>query len=185
MIRHFLLSLSMLVPVFFVVLQKQPVPSSQSATQNLTGMWVLDVSKSDMGSLKANVLYDSLTLEITHDEPKLTIIRKITKDKRERLQRLEYYPDRRGEKNPTFTGSGTVKSKMNWENTVLVLDGMISTPSGGDTMVQKVTERWEISPDGNTLTQLIKTGRLQSTFGKTNFHYAGIETIHRVFTRVH
>lgn len=177
--------LSAVVSIEVVVGQGRQDGSSVNARPDLAGSWRLDLSKSNLGSLKPDLLYDQLFLEIFYHEPKLTITRKVIKDKRERLQQLAYYIDSRGEKNPTFTGKGTIKSKTKWDGTSLLVDGIMSAPVGGDTIVQQMNERWEISSDGNTLTQVIKSGPFRSTFGKTVFMYQGIETIKRVFTRVH
>jgi hypothetical protein len=153
---------------------------------DLSGIWMLEMSKSNLGSLKNNLLYDSLTLDISCHGAKLAIIRKQTKDKHERVQQLAYFIDGRGEKNPNFTGTGTIKSKTKWEGALLVSDGDMSTPTGGDTIVQTMAERWEISPDGKTLLQITSIGPFRSTFGKmdTISMFRGVEKIRRVFKKL-
>jgi len=151
---------------------------------NLAGNWILDMSKSDLGSLKPDLLYDSLTLLISYQEPKITITRKLIKNKHGRVQQLVYYTDERGEKNPTFTGKRTIESKTKWDGTLLLVKGIMLAPTGGDIITQETTEKWEISADGTMLVQVISAGHFRSKFGKTVFKYDGAETIKRVFTKV-
>ena len=151
---------------------------------NSAGNWILDLSKSDLGSLKSDLLYDNVTLWISYHEPKITITRKLIKKKRERVQELVYYTDERGESNPTFTGKGKIESKTRWDGTRVVVNGSMLASIGGDIIGQEITEQWEISADGNSLVQTVTTGPFRSRFGKTVFKYHGGETIKRVFTKV-
>src|SRR2546422_11597550 len=69
---------------------------------NLTGTWTLDFKASDFGGNKAYLVYDSLTLLISHNDPVLKITRKIGKKKTTRMQEVIYYTDGRGETNASL-----------------------------------------------------------------------------------
>ena len=152
-----LMNLSLIGVVFLVTVQaaqdtKQIPPAT---VPDLTGTWVFNLSKSDIGSPGGSPLYDELTLTIVHREPEIQIVRWLRKKKRETTKRLIYYSDKRGESNPTMVGN-SLRSKTSWEGNVLVSAGTMRQGDPFDTVLSVLTEtieRWELSPDGNTLTQ--------------------------------
>ena len=86
--------------------------AAASVTQtkpDFSGTWKLDMSASNFGGPKSDLVYDALTLIIAHHDPELKITRKIFKKKREHSQELVYFTDSRGESNPTLDGKTTVK----------------------------------------------------------------------------
>ncbi len=76
---------------------QDPKQTAVTTRPDLSGTWVFNLSKSDIGSRKGSPLYDELTLTILHHEPELQIIRWLRKKKKETTQRLVYYTDKRGE----------------------------------------------------------------------------------------
>ena len=126
----------------------------RSRAPNLTGTWVFNLSKSDIGSPAGSPLYDQLTLTILHREPELQILRQLRKKKREISQRLVYYTDKRGESNPTIDGRNRLRSKTSWEANVLISSGVSQQEIPFGYVKTETTERWELSPDGNTLKQI-------------------------------
>lgn len=123
-----------------------------STVPELTGTWVFNLSKSDIGSPGGSPLYDELTLTIVHREPEIKILRQLRKKKRETTNRLIYYSDKRGESNPTM-GGASLRSKTSWEGNILVSAGITRQGDPFLSVLTETTERWELSPDGNTLKQ--------------------------------
>lgn len=150
---------------------------------NFSGTWVLDINESDLDGPKSNLIYDSLTLIISHQDPELKITRKIAKKKKERSQEIVYYTDGRGEKNSSFNKKETVQSKTHWEGDILVAKGIASTPTSGDVIMSDITDKWELSADGISLMQTSSSGPLRSKFGKFNFGSFGARNTRKVFRK--
>jgi|SRR5215207_703272 len=130
------------------------------ARPDFSGTWVLDLKKSgfrDVRSPRAVTL--PTTLVITHGEPEVRVTRKFSEAYgEERGGEIVYYTDDRGEKN-TLVGSdrvslsGTIESHTKWKGKRLVIRGTEYLVAFGDTNKLDFAERWELSADGNTLTQ--------------------------------
>ena len=150
---------------------------------NLTGTWTLDLKASDFGGNKTYLIYDSLTLVISHSDPVLKITRQIAKKKTTRTQELIYYTDARGETNVNLNEHGKVESKTSWRDKVVNTNGTESTPMGSDVIMGDVSDRWELSDDGNTLIEYTSASPLRSKFGKFNFASLGAQKVKKVFRR--
>lgn len=131
-----------------------------AARPDFSGTWVLDLSKSQYYGARGGFKPTAQdTLVISHGEPELRVKQTFGSLRGgERTLDLVYYTDGRGEKN-TFVGrdevslSGTVASETKWKGARLVIRGSQRARSFGDVSDFKFTEKWELSADGQTLTQ--------------------------------
>jgi hypothetical protein len=130
------------------------------ARPDFSGTWVLDLKKSGYGDAHSpRAVTLPTTLVITHGGPEVRVTRKFSGAYgAERGGEIVYYTDDRGEKN-TLVGSdrvslsGEVESHTKWKGARLVIRGREYLVTFGDTNSFDFTERWELSPDGTTLTQ--------------------------------
>lgn len=130
------------------------------ARPDFSGTWVLDLKKSGYGDVRnPRAVTLPTTLVITHGGPEVRVTRKFSEAySGERGGEIVYYTDDRGEEN-TLVGSdrvslsGTVESHTKWKGARLVIRGREYLVTFGDTNSFDFTERWELSADGNTLTQ--------------------------------
>jgi hypothetical protein len=81
----------------------RPVKSESQDKPDLNGTWILDMSASDFDAPRSWLVYDSLTLVISHHNPSVLMTRTFTNKKKSWSQKLTYYTDDRGEKNPGFS----------------------------------------------------------------------------------
>ena len=137
-----LLIVTVLVPV-------QIGRASVTKKPNLTGNWKLDMDASSFTLSKRDLVFDGIVLEIDHQEPELKIMRKVSKNNSERVQKLLYHCEGKGEVNLAPAGSTTIKSRTLWNGDVLVTT---STGSHGPYTTESC-QVLELSPDGQTLTQ--------------------------------
>jgi hypothetical protein len=118
---------------------------------DFSGMWKLDMSASDFGGPKTDLVYDGLTLTIAHHDPELKITRRVFKKSHESSQELVYFADGRGESNPALDGRTTVKSKTKWDGNKLTSKGSSRVTIPGSIFTIESIDRWELSSDGTTL----------------------------------
>ncbi|HZT34188.1 MAG TPA: hypothetical protein VFA33_30130 [Bryobacteraceae bacterium] len=113
------------------------------AAPNFTGVWKLDLEKSDFGPLPSP---KARTDKIEHQEPNLTL--NITQEGRARefSYQLRYTTD--GKDNQNSLLGNPLHSKLHWEGDVLVIETSGSL-NGNDLTIK---DRWTLSPDGKTLT---------------------------------
>jgi hypothetical protein len=90
-------------------------------------------------------MFDSMTIE--HNEPNLTIRRKMSFQGEERTQELKYTTNGKKNTNEGFFGT-TTESKTHWEGDKLVTESTADTPRG----VMETKEVRSVSADGNTMT---------------------------------
>ena len=120
--------------------------SAQSAaTPNLSGTWILQVDKSDFAGMQAPA---SRTDVVDHQEPKLTIKRTVSANGQENSTTLIYGIDSKPYKN--MVGPSEVTSTLHWEGSTLVSVSTVPNPQAGDVTI---TDRYDLSQDGKTLTQ--------------------------------
>lgn len=128
---------------------------------DLTGTWQLDRSKSDFGLFSDRPLAraDS-TLVVEHKDPELKIKRTLSLNGQEEVKDFVYYTDERGETNPATLGVGEVKSKTKWDGDKVLAEASITRKSQSGPYELNVTQRWQVSSDGKTLTNttLIRNG---------------------------
>ncbi len=127
----------------------------QKARPDLSGTWELDRSKSDFGLFRDRPLSraDS-TLVIAHRDPELKITRTLRLNGQEETKEFTYYTDGRGETNPATNGAGEVKTKTKWEGDKVVARSKMTWPGrdGAAGAEMDVTQKWQVSSDGKTLT---------------------------------
>lgn len=116
------------------------------AVPNLTGTWVMVADKSDFGPMPAP---KARTDVVDHREPNFTIKRTVTgPDGTPAAVDLKYSVD--GKSYTNTTPQGEIKSTLKWDGMVLVVASVVSTPNGD----ADVTDRFSLSDDGKTMTQL-------------------------------
>jgi len=120
---------------------------------NLSGTWVLDMSKSDFGPAPAM----ARTEVIDHQEPKLVIKRTLDGTQ----ATLTYAVD--GKRYENSIGGTNAASTLAWDGPVLVMTTEVESPNGPATIV----DRFSLSADGKTLTIDRSISVQQGTFGQT------------------
>lgn len=120
--------------------------SAQSASiPNLTGTWVLQVDKSDFAGMLTPT---GRTDVIDHQEPKITIKRTVSANGAENSTTLVYEINSKPYKN--MVGPQEITSTLHWDGSTLVSVSTVQDPQAGEVTI---TDRYELSPDGKTLTQ--------------------------------
>jgi hypothetical protein len=120
---------------------------------DLSGTWQLDRAKSDFGVFDDRPLSKAdATLVITHGDPELKMKRTLSLNGQEEVKEFTYYTDERGETNPSTLGVGEVKSKTKWEGDKVVASAHIMRKGQSGPYALDVTQRWQVSSDGKTLT---------------------------------
>ena len=122
---------------------------------DLSGTWELDRSKSDFGMFRDRpVSKADSTLVIAHRDPELKITRTLSLNGQQEVKEFNYYTDGRGETNPATIGAGEVKSKTKWDGDKVAAQSKLSWPGrdGAAGPELDVTQRWQVSSDGKSLT---------------------------------
>lgn len=120
--------------------------SAQTASvPNLSGTWILQVDKSDFAGMQTPT---SRTDVVDHQEPKLTIKRIVVANGQENSTNLVYAIDSKPYKN--MVGPSEITSTLHWEGSTLV---SVSTVPGANGTEITITDRYDVSADGKTLTQ--------------------------------
>jgi hypothetical protein len=155
---------------------------AQDQKPNFSGTWTLDKEKSDLGPRNPESgrrpggegeggkqpregandgeggrrprggMFDSMTIE--HNDPHLTIKRKMNFQGEEHIQELKYTTNNKKNTNEGFFGM-TTESKTHWEGDKLVTESTAETPRG----VMETREVRSLSADGSTMTvEMTTTG---------------------------
>ena len=120
---------------------------------DLSGTWQIDRAKSDFGLFGDRPLAKAdSTLVVEHREPELKIRRTLSLGGREEVKEFAYYTDGRGETNQATLGVGEVKSKTRWDGDRVVCEARITRRGQGGPYELEVTQRWQVSAGGKTLT---------------------------------
>jgi hypothetical protein len=122
-----------------------PVSVAAQEKPNFSGTWVLQADKSDFGMIPPPT---SRTDIIDHQEPKITVKRTAVTAEGESKVDLVYAVDGKPWKNQA--GGQEATSTLRWEAQELVVVSEVDTPQGLATL----TDRWSLSADGKTLTQV-------------------------------
>jgi len=153
-------------------LQGSDKAKTEAAKPDFRGTWLRDNAKSS--GLQGALASAELTMIIVHHDPEIKITRSVKFNDQQMAQELTYYTDHRGETNPATFGSGDLKSKTKWtKNKIESHVSWSRTSLSGDVSNYDTTEKWELGPDGKTLTDTadISTPR-------------GVRTLKQVFNRV-
>jgi len=114
------------------------------AKTDFTGDWKLNTSKSTFGEMPAP---DSMTIKITHVEPKLDTVSKQSGQMGEIEMKSSYTTDGKECTNEGFQGA-PMKSVVKWDGDALAIE---TKGQFGD-MDFTMTQKWTLSSDGKTLT---------------------------------
>lgn len=127
----------------------------EKARPDFSGTWELDKSKSDFGLFRERPISKAdSTLVVEHKDPELKITRTLRLGGQQETKRFAYYTDGRGETNPAAIGAGEVKSKTKWDGEKVAAQSKLSWPGrdGAAGPELDVTQRWQVSSDGKSLT---------------------------------
>lgn len=144
--------------------------NSQQNVPTLSGTWELDRSRSRFNKRSKISRVGTITLTITHTEPRIGITQRTNLDGEEKTKEFLYYTDGRGEVNPAnnqylsfYNGVENpkaksplkIESRSQWKGTRLKVRYAILIPVPGNSRMSRldVEEEWVVSPDGKTLTQ--------------------------------
>ena len=123
------------------------------ARPDLSGTWVLDRPKSDFGVFWDRPLARTdATLVVSHREPELKMTRTLRLDGREETKEFAYYTDGRGETNVSTMAGAAAGTRTGWERDAVVARGKLSRPGKEGRVEVEVTESWQLSGGGKTLT---------------------------------
>lgn len=126
----------------FAILALAALPAL--AKTDFTGDWKLNVTKSTFGDFPGP---DSMTIKVTHADPKLSTVSKQTGQMGEIEMKADYTTDGKECTNEGFQGS-PMKSVVKWDGDALAIDTKGQFGDANFTMTQK----WTLSEDGKTLT---------------------------------
>ena len=174
-----LITLGIVLLSLVATMAQENKPSSQSeksrtdaARPDFSGTWLRDNAKSS--GLQGGLASAEFTMVIAHHDPELKISRLLKLNEQQVSQELVYYTDRRGETNPATFGRGDLKSKTKWDKNKIEARASWSTDArGGEVNNFDSTEKWELGPDGKTLTDTVEISSPR-----------GMRTIKQVFNRV-
>jgi hypothetical protein len=120
---------------------------------DFSGTWRLDRARSDFGPFEDKPLAKAdATLVVEHEGAELKIRRTLSLNGREEVKEFAYYTDGRGETNQATLGVGEVRSKTRWDGDRVVSEARITRRGQGGPYELNVTQRWQLSSDGKTLT---------------------------------
>ena len=140
-------ALCLLIATTVCVAQSNNQKSRDGARPDLTGIWVLDESRSNLGSDITDYV-----LTIVHREPEIKFSKRYKRGKREIKEELTYHTDGRPEFG-SLQGFNDPQPETRWQGDKLVRKS-VSRPNGGPLNLESVTyEEWAISPDNQTLTR--------------------------------
>lgn len=113
------------------------------AAPNFTGTWKLNLSKSDFGQMPPP---NSMTQTVTHEDPKLKVVMKQSRDQGDFEWEANYTTD--GKESVNEMMGNPMKSVAKWDGDALVIQ---TKGSFGDNEFT-INARWTLSEDGKTLT---------------------------------
>jgi hypothetical protein len=140
-----------------VTLALLAVSTGFAAAPDLGGTWKFNAAKSDYGQFPAP---SSMTLKITHAEPKLTVAINMAGDMGDIAFTTNYTTDGAECTNQGFGGS-EIKSVVKWDGETLLMDTKGTFGDNAYTMKDK----WNLSEGGKILTIL---RRVSSGMGDTD-----------------
>ncbi|HKQ52945.1 MAG TPA: hypothetical protein VJT74_11285, partial [Pyrinomonadaceae bacterium] len=105
--------------------------------------------------------YDKVTVAIIQRESEIKITRLAQlKGEWQKLSEVTFFTDERGEENEIFLVEGgkprkvgQAETKTRWKGKRLVVKGKDQFRLGGQVLERAFTDTWELSADGETLTQ--------------------------------
>lgn len=137
----------------FVALALCGLLTAQDKKPNFSGNWTLSKEKSDFGMLP---MPDKLVRKIKHAEPVLEYTTTATTPKGDQTMDTKYTTD--GKESVNKYGGTEVKGVAQWDGTKLVVKYQRTAKAQGQEFTLDITESWELSADGKTMTQINKIG---------------------------
>ncbi|MDX6289913.1 MAG: hypothetical protein QOH42_1712 [Blastocatellia bacterium] len=131
-----------------VCLAQSSKPSTK-VRPDLSGTWILDGSRSNLGSDITDYV-----LTIVHREPEIRFSKRYKRGKREIKEESIYHTDGRPEFGP-MQGSNDSQPETRWRDNKLVRKSVIGPRTGPVNFEFVVYEEWAISPDSQTLTRTV------------------------------
>ena len=120
---------------------------------DFSGTWRIDRPKSDFGAFEGRPLSKAdSTLVVAHRDPELKVTNTLGLGGQREVKEFTYYTDGRGETNQATIGVGEVKSKTKWDGDRVVSEARVTRRSQTGPYELNVTQRWQVSSDGKTLT---------------------------------
>jgi hypothetical protein len=152
-LKVFLGGIALLFTLSVCQAQSKGNKSTRKTPPNLSGIWMLDYSRSSLDPAMRKKVVDYV-LTIDHREPEIRITRKYREGGREYSEERIYYTDGRAELR-SRAGIRSPEPITRWQGEKLVRKTTF-TPNGVQTSppLEVVTiEEWKLSPDGKTLTR--------------------------------
>jgi hypothetical protein len=146
------LSITVLILTFQIQTYSQRQGSSfeEQFAPKFSGTWKFNKEKSAKNASLAR--FEDWTMQISQDKGAIKISRTIKIKGKARTDELTYYPDDRGEENPTGFGKEKRKTTTLWRNAKMVMRFTLSMYAMGDFLKQDIVDTLEVSSDGQTLT---------------------------------
>jgi hypothetical protein len=126
---------------------------------DLSGTWILDASRSNLGSNKDKIT--DYTVTIVHREPEIRITRKFKQGGQEFSEEAVYYTDGRPEFSPNFNDP---QPATNWHGRKLTRRVVTGNHVPIHNIEVTLDEEWELSKDSKTL---IRTMSSSSSSNRT------------------
>ena len=125
---------------------------------DFSGTWAFDKTESKVNR-RDPLSRIEMNLFISHHEPELKVTRRIAAGDEEKAEEFFYYTDGRTENIPSLSANIRYRCKSGWDKAKLVSKCTLwfKFPSKGEEipLKQELTEKWELSSDGQMLTQRI------------------------------
>jgi hypothetical protein len=125
---------------------------------DFSGSWKMDADKSVFGPMPPPT---SLTRKIAHKEPDLTVDEARSGAQGDMNMTMKYATD--GKETTNSLMGNDVKSKAVWDGNILVITSNANF-GGADV---KLTNKWTLSEDGKTLTDVLGISAPQGDFEQT------------------
>jgi hypothetical protein len=125
---------------------------------DFSGNWKLDADKSTFGPMPPPT---SMTRKVVHKDPDLSVDQAQSGDQGDQNTSMKYSTD--GKETTNSMMGNDVKSKAVWEGKTLVITSAANF-GGADV---KLTDKWSLSDDGKTLTDVLGISAPQGDFEMT------------------
>jgi hypothetical protein len=125
---------------------------------DFSGNWKMDADKSTFGPMPPPT---SMTRKVVHKDPDLSVDQAQSGDQGDQSTSMKYSTD--GKETTNSMMGNDVKSKAVWEGKTLVITSAANF-GGADV---KLTDKWSLSDDGKTLTDVLGISAPQGDFEMT------------------
>jgi hypothetical protein len=138
-----------------------PAPMVQSAKPDFSGTWTMDATKSDFGQMPAP---QSILLVVEHKDPtlKVTVTQKSSEGEFTNIRNLTTDGTENKNTVKTMDGDQPITSTTKWNGSILATSAALSIQG----MSISMSETWELSADGKSLTTSREFTTDQGSFGQ-------------------